>query len=249
MKNWQGSILIYGTNTKNRERLLAKIIEDLLGKNPKEGPNLTFLKSEGSIGIDQIRYLESQVSLKPQESTVKVAVIKASQNLTPEAQNALLKTLEEPPQSTIIILEADQKAALPETLTSRCKLLFATDVIDYCPTRKAQEKILAENQQILFGNLGDKFTLAQKLSLGALDWLERELYFWRDIALMTLGCHDLIIHQEVEKNLEFLARKMEKGEIFDYLGKLIKTRKLVLQNINKRLALEVLFLDAPRLGK
>jgi hypothetical protein len=40
---------------------------------------------------------------------------------------------------------------------------------------------------------------------------------------------------------------MRGEKIFDYLSKLVKTRKLVLQNINKRLALEVLFLNAPKL--
>jgi len=247
MESWQGSFLIYGTNSKNRERLLKQIIEEILGKDPKEGPNLVLIQSEGSIGIDQIRYLESQIKLKPQESSAKVAVIKASQNLTPEAQNALLKTLEEPPQSTVIILEADRKVALPETLSSRCQHIFATDVIDYSPQKTEQEEILEANRQILFGDLGDKFALAQRSSQDASSWLERELYFWRDLALAKLECRDLIIHQKIKKNLESLARKMRGEKIFDYLGKLVKTRKLVLQNINKRLALEVLFLNAPKL--
>jgi DNA polymerase III gamma/tau subunit len=247
MKNWQGSILIYGANAKNRQSLLTKIIEEILGKNPKEGPNLIFIKGEESIGIDQIRYLESQIALKPQESAVKVAVLKASQNLTAEAQNALLKTLEEPPESTTIILEANQKEALPETLISRCKHFFATDIIDYNPSREDQKEILAENEKILSGGLDDKFLLALKISQEALIWLEKELYFWRDLALLKLGCGDLVIHQEIKEGLLSLARKIGKKEIFDYLEKLVKTRKLIVQNIGKRLALEVLFLSAPRL--
>jgi len=246
MKITQGSVLIYGANKKNREALLEQIIEEILGENPKLGHNFIQIQSEGSIGIELIRYLENQIKFKPLGKNMKVAVIKDSQNLTPAAQNALLKTLEEPPCSTVIILEADQKNSLPETLTSRCLPIFATDIIDYDSPKNQQEEILMINRRILSGDIGEKFALAQQFFPNASEFLEKEIYFWRDLSLAKFECEDLIIHKEIERDLKSLAQKLTPEEISYYLEEILKTRKLILQNINKRLALEVLFLNAPK---
>jgi len=88
--------------------------------------------------------------------------------------------------------------------------------------------------------------LAQKSAQNALVWLEKELFFWRDLALVKLECGNLITHKKIGNDLESLAQKLTEEEIFYYLNEITKTRRLILQNINKRLALEVLFLNAPR---
>lgn len=80
-------------------------------------------KKSGSIGIEAIRELKAWAALKPFLSKQKIALIKEAQTLTIEAQNAMLKLLEEPPKRTIIILTVnDQKNLLP-TIVSRCQLI------------------------------------------------------------------------------------------------------------------------------
>lgn len=71
-------------------------------------------------GIDEIRELISQLKFYPIETRYKVYIIDEVHMLTKEAFNALLKTLEEPPSSTIFILASTEGEKLPKTIISRC---------------------------------------------------------------------------------------------------------------------------------
>ena len=72
-----------------------------------------------SIKIEEIREVKNQAALKPYEGKWKVFIFADAEKLTVEAQNALLKSLEEPPAHTVFVLLADNKENLLETLRSR----------------------------------------------------------------------------------------------------------------------------------
>lgn len=74
-----------------------------------------------SIGIEQIRALVADLSLTSYEGGGKVAVIEPANTMTANAANGLLKTLEEPPGDTLLILVADRMGSLPATILSRCQ--------------------------------------------------------------------------------------------------------------------------------
>ncbi len=84
-------------------------------------PDFSVLEPEGnSIKIDQIRELTKKVYEKPVVSNKKVYIINDSNYMTKEAQNSLLKTLEEPPEYvTIILITSNENLFLP-TIKSRC---------------------------------------------------------------------------------------------------------------------------------
>lgn len=88
--------------------------------------NLYVLESsENIIKIDQIRYMNSKIYEKPLGKSKKVYIIRDCEKMTNEAQNSLLKTLEEPPIYAIIILVCNQEDAMLTTIKSRCtKLIF-----------------------------------------------------------------------------------------------------------------------------
>ena len=73
------------------------------------------------IKIDQIRAIADFVSLTTHRAGYRVLVTRPADSLFPTAANALLKTLEEPPQSTLIVLVTDQPARLLPTIRSRCR--------------------------------------------------------------------------------------------------------------------------------
>ncbi len=73
-------------------------------------------------GIDDIREIRDGVSVLPFESKYKVYIIDEVHMLTKEAFNALLKTLEEPPQHVIFILATTETDKIPETVLSRCQI-------------------------------------------------------------------------------------------------------------------------------
>ena len=75
------------------------------------------------IGIDQMREMQHNVSLKPYEGDQRLIIIDGAEHMSEEAANSLLKTLEEPPpSSTFILLVVDEGSLLP-TIVSRCQRL------------------------------------------------------------------------------------------------------------------------------
>ena len=82
--------------------------------------------------IDQIRELVADLHLTSYEGRGKVAVIEPANTMTTNAANSLLKTLEEPPGDTLLILVADRIGRLPATVFSRCQR------IDFAPPREAE---------------------------------------------------------------------------------------------------------------
>lgn len=92
-------------------------------------PDLLWVRPESKsriITIEQIRDLMQTVHLKPTHAPWKVAVIEAADRLKSEAANAFLKTLEEPPADSILILLSADPQRMLETILSRClRLNFA----------------------------------------------------------------------------------------------------------------------------
>ena len=85
-------------------------------------PDVQFIAPEGrSLKIDQVRALQHDLALSPYEGRYRVAIFDQFETATIEAQNALLKTLEEPPAyAVLIVLAADSELLLP-TIVSRCQ--------------------------------------------------------------------------------------------------------------------------------
>jgi DNA polymerase-3 subunit delta' len=78
-------------------------------------------KPRTEITIDQMRALSQRLALSSQFGGLQIALIDPADRLNASAANALLKTLEEPTSSTIILLVADEPARLPATIRSRCQ--------------------------------------------------------------------------------------------------------------------------------
>ena len=75
------------------------------------------------IKIDRVRELRHSLSMKPYEARVRVVIIEGAQAMNPEASNALLKILEEPPDRTVFVLTAADPGDLLPTIVSRCRQL------------------------------------------------------------------------------------------------------------------------------
>jgi DNA polymerase III subunit delta' len=78
-----------------------------------------------SIGVERVRALTEFVQLTSHRQRAKVAVIAPAERMNAAAANALLKTLEEPPAGTYLVLVSDQPGRMPATLRSRCRKLEA----------------------------------------------------------------------------------------------------------------------------
>lgn len=107
---------------KEFAKLILDTVQDL-----SNHPDFMMIRPEDnkSIKIEQIRYLQEKIAEKPIVSDRKVYILDNSDTMTVDAQNCLLKTLEEPPQYAIIILILSNETRILTTIKSRCtKLSF-----------------------------------------------------------------------------------------------------------------------------
>lgn len=128
----------------------------------------------GSIGVDKIRKLEAQLIMKPTYGDKKVFVIEDADTMTPDAQNALLKTLEEPPEYVVIILCSNNYSMMLDTIKSRAvkysfKKNSRKDIEEYLRQR---DKNLDEDREFLIsyadGNIGNLIKLLEDEELTTL---------------------------------------------------------------------------------
>lgn len=101
-------------------------------------------KEKNLISINQIRYMNAKIAEKPIISSKKVYIINNSDFMNKEAQNCLLKTLEEPPEYATIILIASNESKLLNTIKSRCikvnfNKLSDEEIIEYLKQNNKQQ--------------------------------------------------------------------------------------------------------------
>ena len=118
------SILLFGGTANDRESIVENTLGDLNMEINENNPDLLIIEKEEkkrSIGIEKARNATKFLHKKPFNHPNKVVVINKAELLTVQAQNALLKTLEEPPAFATIILNAKTETSLLDTVISRCK--------------------------------------------------------------------------------------------------------------------------------
>src|SRR5260221_10343252 len=82
--------------------------------------DVTRIIEETSIGIERIRDIQKQLFFKPLKGDTKAIILEDAQTLTPEAQSALLKVLEEPPLDSLFFLSSTTYETFLPTILSRC---------------------------------------------------------------------------------------------------------------------------------
>ena len=128
-------------------------------------PDLKFIEPAGksaTISVDQIRELTTYVALTPHIGSRKIVLIHDAEKMNTNAANSLLKSLEEPPSSSLIILASSQHSILLPTIRSRCQLLSLP-----LPGQEIAKKWLAANVNTEF-DVGLLLALAQGAPLSAL---------------------------------------------------------------------------------
>lgn len=88
--------------------------------------SIEYRPKKASIGVDDVREIIEEVNKKPYEGDKKVITIFSGEKLTIQAQNALLKTIEEPPKGVFIIILTTSIEIILETIKSRCQIYKLT---------------------------------------------------------------------------------------------------------------------------
>lgn len=131
-------------------------------------------QKDTSISVEDVRQLVDDVQIKPYSSRYKIYILPDVQKMTREAQNALLKTLEEPPQYAILLLLATSQDAMLETIRSRCVALTLRPVDSERVKRYLREKHGVDDYQadiltaFAQGNIGKAVRLATSEDFSAM---------------------------------------------------------------------------------
>jgi len=117
------------------------------------------------IRIEQVRRLQERLSLRPLEAPHKLVLIIAAHAMTVQAQNALLKTLEEPPKDTVLVLVSSAQDKLLPTIRSRCtRATFAPLPSDFIAQKlKVLKKLDDEPARIVASMAGGSLARALEL--------------------------------------------------------------------------------------
>ena len=212
---------------------LSKLLLDY--ENLENSPDYVLIKPDGnSIKIAQIRNLQSDIVIRPHKD-YKIYIINNAEKMTVEAQNALLKTLEEPPHYAIIVLVTNNKESLLETIQSRC------DIIKFSP-------IPIEDLKRYLINTGIEEERAQLLAIFSRGSIENALNLSQssEFSMMREDIQQYI-QIMLDKNIvEILniPNNMEKyrGKIIALLDMMINYfRDIILlkENVNKNMLINV----------
>ena len=210
------------------------------------------VEKQKAIKIDTIRELQKEVNLKPSEGKWKVFIIEPAEKITLEAANCLLKTLEEPPQWTVIILLAQHKENLPATVVSR------TQIITFAPLpQKEIESIISKRFSISTDKAAEIAGISEGSIANAVRHLEEDLdeakTFWNKIKDNSLeSAEALAMSQQNSKNaFEFLSQllllakqdfRINPGDFKGCIESIMNSLSLLEQNVNPQMIMDVLFM-------
>jgi DNA polymerase-3 subunit delta' len=118
-------------------------------------------KNRTEIGIDDIKKLQQYAGLPPYEGKYKIFIIDGADQLSNEAANCLLKTLEEPPDNIILMLLAFDESKILPTIASRCQKINLKPL----PAKKIEQILVGEHSAD-----AEQAAIISRLSNGRLGW-------------------------------------------------------------------------------
>lgn len=202
------------------------------------------------ISVDQVRKVIHEISLSSLHGTARVLIIDDADRMGRGAQNALLKTVEEPPHNAHVIFVTSDRSRLLPTIQSRCQNMVFSLLNDH------SLHMISKDQQLCTLAMGRPGLLTKFLS----DEKTKEIY------LTDLCKNDVLITGSVTERLKYaeeLAKDQEHArdvliglqwhmrqdarmngsyDVYEKIKKIEQTRSLLRTNANARMVLEELFL-------
>ncbi len=192
------------------------------------------VKLKQSIGIEDVKGMQGRLHLKPVQGEKKAVLIPDAHLLTTEAQNALLKVLEEPPAHTVFLLTASSKESLLPTVLSRCTIhTLKEEAVSL--TKEEREELLELLPTKTGFSTQQAMKQAEVLSKNkeeALTWLEKFILAAREELLTSIEKTDKKESAKAQASVLFI-RNIQKTH-----------RQIKNTNANLRLTLEALFLSS-----
>ncbi len=224
-------------------------------------PDLLLISPEDrQIKIDEIRLIDEALSFRPFEGRKKIVIIDDADTMNIAAANAFLKTLEEPPKDSVIILISSRSDRLPATIRSRCsRVNFVTLSLESCK-QVLHGKVPEKDSEALarlsmgkpglalssdlkeeiswFSNLLQGMLNAEKDSWASREemdkWFEYVLTIMRDAAVYRItGESSQLINADLREYACKLGKSADLKVIIDLYKELSFVKGLLMFNLNK----------------
>ena len=249
-KEFAKKILCVNANTKQ-----CNSCKSCLEFDNNNNPDFYEIKpEEGTIKIEPIRLMQTKIMEKPIISQRKVYIIQDCDTMTKEAQNCLLKTLEEPPEYITIILTASNESILLNTIKSRCTKIYFKEIEKNILKSYLQNELgytdLSDEMLDLFEGSIEKAIKMQELKevlkqvesicdnieqLNLLDVLKKAdcLYKNKDIIFEILDYMNVLFSKKMKQNSKYIQ----------YISEIEKTKKKITSNSNFDMCIDYLLFN------
>jgi len=203
-----------------------------------------------ALRVDTVRELERLAALRPAEAPVKVFIVDEAERMTLATPQAFLKTLEEPPARTVIILILAQPGALPATVLSRCQIVRflpapAEGTLALLPDGRgeARQRALAMLATVEAG--GGDAVLASGEALGrdreAAETVVETCWLWyRDLLAAQAHPAPPLVFAERAEAVRARAAALSLDDIVRGLSACREARLAIAGNVSPRLSVEIL---------
>ncbi len=176
-------------------------------------PDIIYVSHEkpASIGIDDVRLqINGSIQVKPYSSEYKVYIVDEAEKMTTEAQNAILKTIEEPPTYAIIILLVTNIGKILPTILSRCVLLQIKPVQDekikkHLLSLGVEEEKADFSTSFAMGNVGKAIKVATSEEFQSIK---------NDCIHLLKSVKNMEVYELITKSKELVQYKLQ---VYDYL--------------------------------
>ena len=232
-------------------RILAKALNCEHGPTPTpcnqcgfckaitEGSSLDVLEIDGASnrGIDEVRDLREATRYAPTEGRYKIYIIDEVHMLTPEAFNALLKTLEEPPRNVVFVFATTQPQKVPATILSRCqrfdfRRIPTNDIVEHLALVSRKDELQIDRPALLQiakraeGSMRDALSLLDQVASFGGDRITPEVVGdvlgLIDQEALFDAC-DAIAAKDAKKALRVVGHIIDSGgDIKEFLGETIE---------------------------
>jgi DNA polymerase III delta prime subunit len=217
--------IVVNKSKDSQKEQLKILLERIFNKELKESPDIHVLnpKKENSIGIESVKELQKTMRYKPFQEEKQVGIILQAEKLTTQAQNALLKTLEETTDTSIYILCVDNERNLLPTIKSRGIVIYSSSQIEKTKVEEDLGDFLELDPLEQFNTI-EKYSKDKDSSLAFINTLEERFRKRLELDIKN-GNID-----SSQKNLSLLKTAQ-------------KSREKISANCNRRLTLEAMFVE------
>jgi len=199
------STLIIAKDKDTVDLKIGQFCSELNHKFDQNNPDILLINQDSGWGIDQIRKINNFLSQKPFSHQSKIIIVLDTQNLNVEAQNALLKVLEEPGQDNYIILTTNKIKSILPTIISRCQ------TINISKTKKEID---------ITGDLIKDLTLSEKLGKNKEDilpLLENQLYFYQQELIKNPDQKNKYLLEKIIKAIQMIDANVDPRNALDFV--------------------------------